>query len=97
MSAIAVVAGLSLHDVGLSRDALPAGVRIGGLAVLVVGVVVAVGITVIGSDSPLLRDHIGQSTGDAPPRPSSKSRRATVLLEEIRGPEACSERCSIAS
>jgi hypothetical protein len=32
MAAIAVVAGLSLHDVGLSRDALPAGARVGGLA-----------------------------------------------------------------
>lgn len=83
IAVIAVIAGLSRNDVGLSRDALPAGVRAGGLAVLVVGVVVAPGITVVGSDSPLVRDHVGLSTGDVLMQTFVEIPVATVLLEEF--------------
>jgi membrane protease YdiL (CAAX protease family) len=83
IAAVAVVAGLSCDDVGLSRDALPAGLRAGSLAVLVVGVVVAAGVTVVGSDSPLVRDHVGRSTGDVLMQTFVEIPVATVLLEEF--------------
>jgi membrane protease YdiL (CAAX protease family) len=83
IAAVAVVAGLSREDVGLSRDALPAGLRAGSLAVLVVGVVVAAGVTVLGSDSPLVRDHVGRSTGHVLMQTFVEIPVATVLLEEF--------------
>lgn len=83
IAAIAVVAGLSLHEVGLSRDAVPAGARVGGLAVLAVGVVVAAGVTVVGSDSALISDHVGRSTGDVLMQALVEIPVATVLLEEF--------------
>jgi uncharacterized protein len=83
VAAIAVVAGLSRDDVGLSRDALPAGVRAGSLAVLAVGIAVAAGVTVLGSGSPLIRDHVGRSTGDVLVQTFVEIPVATVLLEEF--------------
>ncbi len=83
IAAIAVVAGLSRDDVGLSRDAVPAGMRVGGLTVLAVGVAVAAGVTVVGSGSPLIRDHVGRSTGDVLMQTFVEIPVATVLLEEF--------------
>jgi membrane protease YdiL (CAAX protease family) len=83
IATVAVVSGLSRDDVGLCRDALPAGMRAGSLAVLVVGVVVAAGVTVVGSDSPLVRDHVGRSTGDVLVQSFVEIPVATVLLEEF--------------
>jgi uncharacterized protein len=83
IAAIAAAARLSRDDVGLSRDAVPAGVRAGGLAVLAVGVAVAAGVTVVGSGSPLVRDHVGRSTGDVLMQALVEIPVATVLLEEF--------------
>jgi uncharacterized protein len=83
IAAIAVAARLSLDDVGLSRDALPAGLRVGCLAVLVVGVVVAAGVTVAGRDTPLVGDHLGRSTGDVLVQALVEIPIGTVLLEEF--------------
>jgi membrane protease YdiL (CAAX protease family) len=82
-AAIAAAARLSLADVGLSRAALPAGASVGALAVLAVGVVVAVGVTVVGSESALVRDHVGRSTGDVLMQALVEIPVATVLLEEF--------------
>jgi uncharacterized protein len=83
IAVIAATAGLSRDDVGLSRDALPAGVRAGGLAVLAVGVAVAAGVTVAGRDAPLVGDHLGRSIGDVLMQALVEIPVATVLLEEL--------------
>jgi uncharacterized protein len=83
IAAIAAAARLSRDDVGLSRDAVPAGVRAGGLAVLAVGVVVAAGVTVVGRGSPLVSDHVGRSTADVLMQALVEIPVATVLLEEF--------------
>jgi membrane protease YdiL (CAAX protease family) len=83
IAAIAVAARLTRDDVGLSRDALPAGVRVGLLSVLVVGVVVAVGVTALGGDSSLIGEYVGRSTGDVLMQTLVEIPVATVVLEEF--------------
>ncbi|HSM65297.1 MAG TPA: CPBP family intramembrane glutamic endopeptidase [Ilumatobacteraceae bacterium] len=83
IAAIAAIAGLSRDDVGLSREALPAGVRVGALAVFTVGVVVAAAVIVVGSGPALVRDHVGRSIGDVLMQALVEIPVATVLLEEL--------------
>jgi membrane protease YdiL (CAAX protease family) len=83
VAAVAAAARLSLDDVGLSPDALRAGLRIGGLAVIAVGIVVATGVMVVADDSALVRDHVGLSASDMLIRALIEIPIATVLLEEF--------------
>jgi membrane protease YdiL (CAAX protease family) len=83
IAAVAAAARLTAEEVGLARDALPAGVRMGSLAVLVVGVVVAVGVALVGGDSPFVDDHVGRPLDDVLVQVVLEIPVATVLLEEL--------------
>jgi hypothetical protein len=95
IAAIAVAARLSLDDVGLSRDALPAGLRVGCLAVLVVGVVVAAGVTVAAATRPSWVTTSDGRQAMSSCRPSSKFPSAPSCSRSSRS-VAYSVRCSIA-
>jgi len=83
VAAVAAAARLSRDDVGLSPDTMRAGLRIGGLAVIAVGVVVATGVMVVAEDSPLVRDHVGLSASEVLIQALVEIPIATVLLEEF--------------
>jgi membrane protease YdiL (CAAX protease family) len=83
VAAVAAAARLSRDDVGLSTDALRGGLRMGGLAVIAVGIVVATGVMVIADDSALVRDHVGLSASDVLIQALIEIPIATVLLEEL--------------
>lgn len=83
VAAIAAAGHLSRDELGLSRAALPAGLRVGGIAAVVVGVVVGVAARAAGADSSFVEERIDLSAGEMLFQVLVEIPVATVALEEL--------------
>jgi uncharacterized protein len=81
--AIAVAARLSRDEVGLSPDAAPAGLRVGAIAIGVVGIIVTIAIVAAGSDSSFVRERASLSAGEMLFQAFVEIPIATVAFEEL--------------
>lgn len=83
VAAVAVAAGLTWRDLGLSRTTWRRGLRLGLVAVVIVGVVVVVGALIAGTDSGLVDDDTDLSTSEMLVQALVEIPLATVLFEEL--------------
>jgi uncharacterized protein len=83
VAAIAFVARLSGDELGVSAAAVPAGLRVGAVAVVVVGVVVTIAILAGGRDSSFVQERASLSAGEMLFQAFVEIPLATVAFEEL--------------